>query len=213
MPQSTAFSAQGTLIQVGTATGSAVNFSAITATKPAIVTSAAHGLSNGDVVTVAGVVGTMSALNGQTFVVTNASASTFVLHLSDTTGQTYTSGGSATPVTWTTINNIKSFSGFDGMASEIDVTNLSSTAKEKRLGIQDFGAFKFDINPDYNDAGQNALRSAKAAAAIKNFKVAYPNGKAASFSAFVKGMPEQGGVDAVLAGSVDLMITGAVVVA
>lgn len=210
---STAFSAQGTTINIGTATGAANPLTSISATSPAIVTDAAHGFLNGDVVTLSGIVGTMSVLNGNTYVVTNSTTNAYALYGTDTTGLTYTSGGSATPVTFTPISNVKSFSGFDGMASEIDVTNLSSLAKEKRLGIQDFGAFKFDINPDYNDAGQTALRSAKAAATVKSFKVQYPNGKAASFSAYVKGMPEQGGVDAVLAGSVDLMITGIVVVA
>lgn len=210
---STAFSAQGTIIQVGTATGGANPLTSISATNPAIVTDSAHGFANGDVVTLSGIVGTMSVFNGQTFVVSNVTTNAYALYGADATGLAYTSGGSATPVTWTPIANVKSFSGFDGSASEIDVTNLSSTAKEKRLGLQDFGQFKFDINPDYNDAGQTALRSAKAAAAIKNFKVSYPNGKAASFSAFVKSMPEQGGVDAVLSGSVDLTITGSVVVA
>lgn len=210
---STAFSAQGTTINIGTATGAANPLTSISATSPAIVTDTAHGFLNGDVVTLSGIVGTMSVLNGNTYVVTNSTANAYALYGTDTTGLTYTSGGSSTPVTFTPISNVKSFSGFDGMASEIDVTNLSSLAKEKRLGIQDFGAFKFDINPDYSDAGQTALRSAKAAATVKSFKVQYPNGKAASFSAYVKGMPEQGGVDAVLAGSVDLMITGIVVVA
>lgn len=210
---STAFSAQGTTINIGTATGAGNPLTSISATNPAIVTDSAHGFSNGDVVTISGVVGTMSSLNGQTFVVSNVTANAYALYGCDTTGLTYTSGGTATPVTWMPIGNVKSYSGFDGSASIIDVTNLASTAKEKRTGLQDFGSFKFDINPDYNDAGQNALRAAKSAAGIKNFKVAYPNGKAASFSAFVISMPEQGGVDAVVSGSVDLTITGAVVVA
>jgi HK97 family phage major capsid protein len=41
--------------------------------------------------------------------------------LVDATGfTTYTSGGTATPVQWTKISNVKSYSGFDGSASEIE---------------------------------------------------------------------------------------------
>lgn len=210
---STAFSSQGTVISVGTTAGAANPLTSISATSPAIVTDAGHGFVNGDVVTLSGITGTMSVLNGQSFVVSNVTANAYALFGADTTGLTYTSGGTSTPLNWAPIANVKSYSGFDGSASEIDVTNLSSIAKEKRLGLQDFGSFSFDINPDFSDAGQNALRAAKASGVIKNFRVAYPNGKAASFSGFVKSMPEQGGVDGVHAGSVSITVSGAVVVA
>lgn len=211
---STAISAQGTTIEVSTGTGGAKTITAITVGNPAIVTSAAHGLSNGDVVTIASVAGTMSTtLNATSHVITNVTADTFALLDYDSTGLTYTSGGTATPVTYTAILNVKSFSGFDGMASEIDVTNLDSTAKETRLGLQDFGKFSFDIHVDYADAGQNALRAAQASGAEKNFKLTYPNALVASFAGFVKGAPQSGGVDAVISGSVEVRVNGTVTVA
>jgi hypothetical protein len=210
---STAISAQGSSLQVETGTGGAKTITAIALGNPTILTAAAHGFSNGDVVALAGLTGADAAtLNGLSATVTNKTTNTWAVQV-DTTGKTITAAGTATPVSYTTVANVKSYNGFDGAASEIDVTNLNSTAKEKRLGLQDFGKFSCEVNPDFSDAGQNALRAAKAAGTQKNFKWNYPNGKVASFAAYVKSTPEQGGVDAVISGSVELTITGAVTVA
>lgn len=210
---STAFSAQGTSIQISTGTGGALTITDIVPGNPTIITATAHGQANGNVVALASVVGTMSTvLNGVSIAITNITTNTFAVNI-DTTGLTYTSGGTATPQTYTTIGNVKSYSGFDGMASEIDVTNLASTAKEIRLGIQDFGKFSMSAQVDYSNAGQNAVRAAQASGAQQNFKVNYPNGKVASFAAYVKGTPQTGAVDAVVDGTIELRINGAVTVA
>lgn len=113
----------------------------------------------------------------------------------------------------TAIKNIKSFSGFDGEAGEIDVTNLDSTAKEYRAGLQDFGSFSLEWNPDYADAGQNDMRSAQASGAVKTFLLTLPNGTTAQFAGIVKNASSiSGGVDAVLDGSVSIKITGSVTI-
>lgn len=214
---SSAFSAQGTTLQISTGTGGAKTITAVAVGFPTILTSAAHGLANGDVVTVAAITGTAgtdatNGLNGKTYVVTNVTTNTFAVQ-ANTTGLAYTSGGTATPQTFTNISNIKSFNGFGGMADEIDVTNLDSTAKEFRLGLQDFGTFSVELHVDYADAGQNALRAAQASGAQKNFKLNFPNAKVASFAGFVKGTPVSGGINDVLAGSAEIRISGAVTVA
>ena len=67
-----------------------------------VVTSNAHGLSDGDEVYITGIVG-MTELNGRSFLVDNAAANTFTLQTLDgvavttTTYGAYTSGGTATP--------------------------------------------------------------------------------------------------------------------
>lgn len=112
----------------------------------------------------------------------------------------------------TEIGNVASFSGFDGEASEIDVTNLSSTAKEFNIGLKDFGAFSMEIHPDYDDAGQSELRSA--GNSVKTFRITLPNSKTLTFSGLVKNADAlNGGVDAVLTGTVNIKVTGDVVVA
>lgn len=75
---------------------------AVTAADPAVVTSTAHGLSNGDEVYVTAVAG-MTQLNGRNFLIANVTANTFELQTLDgvdvdASGYTaYTSGGTATP--------------------------------------------------------------------------------------------------------------------
>lgn len=114
----------------------------------------------------------------------------------------------------TEIANLKSFSGFDGEASEIDVSNLSSTSKEFRLGLKDSGSFGIEWHPDYSDAGQNDVRAAESSGATKTFRLTLPNGTTATFAGLVKNAGSiSGGVDGVVDGSVAIKITGDVTIA
>lgn len=206
---STAISAQGSTLEIGTGSGSAKNITDVAAGYPTVITSTAHGLSNGDVVTIASV-GGITGMNTNSYVISNVTTNTFAVEF-DSTGGTYTSGGTATPVTWTEVVNVKSFSGFDGEASEIDVTNLASTAKEFRLGLQDFGAFSFEWDIDLSDAGQDAVRAAQASGSVKDFKLTLPNSDTATFQGLVKNATNMsGGVDQIVGGSVSVKITGEV---
>ena len=100
---SNAISAQGTSLQIATGTGAAKNVTAVSKGNPCIVTSAAHGLAPGDRVTFAAV-GGMTELNGNSYVIEYVTTNTFSLHRVDSTNfTTYTSGGTATPATFTTI--------------------------------------------------------------------------------------------------------------
>lgn len=109
---------------------------------------------------------------------------------------------------WTKIKNIISFTGFDGAASEIDVTDLDSTAKEFRLGLQDHGKFSFEMHIDRTDAGQIALEAARKAGKVSQLKLSLPNSETATFNVLVKSTPITGGIDAVLKGSVETRVTG-----
>jgi hypothetical protein len=205
-------SAQGSTLHIATGTGGAKTITAITVGYPAIVTSVAHGLSNGDVVALAAIAGTMStSLNGTSHVVANKTTDTFALLDVNTTGLTYTSGGTATPSTYTKINGFLSFDGFDGAASEIDTTDLDSVAKEFISGLVDNGKFGFEIKRIATDSGQVSLLAARVSGAVTGFKLTLPDTKVATWSALVKTMPVGGGVDAALKGKVDTRITGAVV--
>lgn len=129
----------------------------------------------------------------------SAQGSTFAIDTAVSGGPTYTA-----------IANVKSFSGFDGSASEIDVTNLSSSAKEYRIGLEDNGQFTIELDRDFSDAGQTALLAARDSQASKSFKLLLSNGENAIFTGFVKKFSVAGGVDAVVKGSVDIRISGAV---
>jgi len=88
----------------GLHTAAAKTITAVTAANPVVVTSVAHGLSNGDEVYIAAVLG-MTELNGRRFTIANVAANTFQLEGEDGTSYTaYTSAGTATP-TFTRITN------------------------------------------------------------------------------------------------------------
>ena len=123
---------------------------------------------------------------------------------------TCASGGSATPVHWTKISNVKSYSGFDGSASEIERTNFDSTAKEFILGLFDPGAFSIEVDQDNSDAGQLALMTALVTGVAKSFKLLLPNGNTATFTAYVKKFNSQGAVDQAIRSSAELRISGPV---
>lgn len=203
-------SAQGSTLEIATGTGGAKTITAITVGSPGIVTSAAHGLANGDVVTLAGIVGSMSALNGTKVTVTDVTTNTFAMYKTNTSGLVYTSGGTATPQTYTKINGFLSFDGFDGSASDLDVTDLDSVAMEYINGLVDNGKFGFEMKRIVADAGQIALRAKLVSGALTGFRLTLPDLVVGTFDGLVKTMPVSGAVNAVLKGKVDIKISGAV---
>ena len=54
-------------------------------------------------------------------------------------------GDGASPEVFTTIPEVRSINGPDGSASEIDVSDLSSTSREFRMGLQDEGSITLDM--------------------------------------------------------------------
>lgn len=130
-----------------------------------------------------------------------AQGSTFKVN---STGQT---GG-----TMVQVLGIKSFTGLDGSATEIDTTELTDDAKTKLLGLQDWGSFSMDANINFSDPGQAALLALKTARTKTSFLLTLPNGTTVAFDGFVKSLPLAGGVDTVLTGTIALTITGDIVV-
>ncbi|WP_144149350.1 phage tail tube protein [Paraburkholderia sp. BCC1884] len=111
---------------------------------------------------------------------------------------------------WTKVSNVKSFTGFDGSATELDATDLDSTAKEKLLGLIDEGSFSIDVNVNMADPGQLAMKASQKASSKKTYKLTLPDGTSSTFSAFVKTFPLSGGVDAILSTTIAMTITGPV---
>lgn len=206
---STAISAQGSTLKVGTAS-SAKNITAATKANPGVFTAAAHGFTNGQVVALAALGGMVEA-NGKYGVVVNATTNTFsIAGLDTTTFTTYTTGGTATP-SQATVGNLKSVPMPGGQKSELDVTNLASTSKEFIAGLRDNGQATVGFDVDQDDQGQMVLRSSFAASGsvASPFVFTLPNGKTRTFNAFVMNYGEtQVGVDQVFTGSATLRITG-----
>lgn len=204
-------SAQGSTLSISTGTGTAKTISAVTVGNPTILTIAAHGLGNGDVGAIAGLTGADAALlNGLTFVVTNKTTNTIAVNV-DTTGKAVTPGtGTFTPQLFTKINGVKSFSGLDGAAGELDTTDLDSVAMEYMAGLRDEGKFGYECKILNSDPGQLAVRAARSSSTVRSIKLALPDATTASFSVIVKSVPLTGAMNTVLNGSVDMKITGPV---
>lgn len=209
---SNAISAQGSTLEIETGSGGAVATVTAAVGFPTIITKTSHGLSNGDVVSLSLFAGASAALmNGQTVVVKNVTTNTLAVDI-DTTGGTLTAAnGTLTPVALTEIAEVKSFSGLDGAASDIDVTHLGSTAKEFLIGLVDEGGFSFEMNRVAADPGQAALLTSRNAGTLKSYKLTLPNAETATFSAYAKTFPVTGGVDGVVGHAIGLRISGAVV--
>lgn len=211
-----AISAQGSTLHIGTGSGGAKNITAVTKAYRGELTSTSHGLAVGDRVTIASL-GGMTELNGQTPVVIDVDTNTFVIDVDTRAYTTYTSGGTATPVTWTEILEIKSFSPGGATVSDVDTTDLSATAKTGRAGMVDNGEFSFDINYLSTDPGQAALLAAFTTSpqVNKSYKLTDPGATTYSFSAYIKNYPTvpKGSIDGILQGSVTLKISGSVTIA
>ncbi|RTL40562.1 MAG: phage tail protein [Burkholderiales bacterium] len=208
MPTSTAISAQGSTFSIEGTPGGALTITAITKATSAVVT-ATNTLSVGDVVEFGTVTG-MPEIFGLLGIVTAATGTNFTVNIDSSGYATAGTTGAANPKTWTQVNNVKTYSGFDGSASELDKTNLSSGAMEYAAGLQDFGQFSITVDVDDTDAGQMAMRAAKTSAATKAFRLRLPNGKQRVFKGFVKKFSEEGGVNQIVKASADIRITGVV---
>jgi len=125
-------------------------------------------------------------------------------------GTTIAIGTDTTPA-WLTIGEFKSWSGPGGSAAVIDVSDLSSTRKEKRMGLPDEGQFQININYISDSPGHVALMAARAARTEEEFQVTYSDNSTETFSGFVTGFSRSGQVDGVVEGQVTIEITGEVV--
>jgi hypothetical protein len=121
-------------------------------------------------------------------------------------GITIARGTGSGTITYTTIPEVKSFTG-------PGVTDLSSLAKEKRMGLADEGQLQLTINYIPDNTVHMALRADRAARTKTPFRITFTDATPAttwSFEAFVTGFSVSGAVDGVVEAQVTLEITGAI---
>lgn len=116
------------------------------------------------------------------------------------------------PTNMTTIGNVVSFSGPGGSASVIDITNLSSTAKEKMMGLPDEGQLTMDINYDPDNASHILIRNARKTRTRCEFTITLTDttNTVLTFRGYVLGFAITAGVDQVVKASITIEIDGAV---
>lgn len=111
---------------------------------------------------------------------------------------------------FTQITGISTFNGPGGSAAVIDVTDLSSVAKEKRMGVPDEGSLSFTLRYNPAEASHIALRAARSAQTNTSFQLTFTDATNTTwtFFAYVTTFTVQGGVDAVVEANVTLEING-----
>lgn len=181
----------------------------ISKTNPAVVTSAGHGLSDGDVVQISGVVG-MTEVNGKRYVVEVVTSSTFQLLGVDSTGYgTWASGGTWQVGEFSNFCDLTNYNRTGGTSPEISKTALCSVAQEYLLGLPDFGTTQIDYNFAPATAIQQAIQAAYVSGDLIAVKVVLPeNGGMMVQMGFVQQTSESAAVGGIWAGSMTIRNTG-----
>lgn len=127
-------------------------------------------------------------------------------------GMTIGIGDGASPEVYTSITEVTNISGPGGGASEIDTTDLNSTAKEFRLGLVDNGSITLSLNFIPANVQHALLRTKSISGVSTNFRLTFTDSPATlwTFAAFVQELSIENGVDGVTTGSVTLRITGSI---
>ena len=204
--------AQGTKLEISGTAGVPVTDMTAKAGYPTILTSASHGLSNGDVGTLSAFTGTDAALmNGEVVIVRYVTDDTFAVAIDTTDADLTAANGTITPLEWVEIGEVVSHDGPGGSAAVYETTHLQSKAKEKKVGLPDEGQLTLAVNWCLaTDPGQWAASEARKDRTEKNFKLTFSDLSTASFKGYVLGMSASGAVDDKVSGSITIEITGAV---
>lgn len=130
----------------------------------------------------------------------------------DSQGMLIQLGSGASPQVWSTITEVTEIGGPGGQAAQIDVTDLSSTAKEFRMGLQDEGQITLSMAWIPTDTQHDALRTARAGQTLTAFRILFTDSPNTEwmFNAFVLGIEISNSVDEVTRASVTLLLTGAI---
>lgn len=146
-------------VSMQSALAAAKTISAITLANPGVVTSTAHGYSNGTYVLLS--IQGMYQLDQKVVRVANQTANTFELEGVDTTSFQAFSSGSAQAITFgTTITSATSMSATGGDFDFIDTTTIHGNTKTQVPGIANPIVYTFDNLWDIADAGQIAMKVA-----------------------------------------------------
>jgi Ubiquitin-activating enzyme E1 FCCH domain/Phage tail tube protein, TTP len=181
----------------------------ITQANPAVVSVTSHGLSDGDVVEISGVVG-MTEVNGKRFVISELTSGTFSLLGVNATGYgAYVSGGTFALGEFSDFCDLTNYNRTGGTSPEISTTALCSTAQEYLLGLPDMGTTAIDYNFAPQTAVQQAIQAAYVSGEVLAVKVTLPdNGGIMVQMGFVQQTSESAGVGGIWAGSMTIRNTG-----
>ncbi len=218
MTQGLRYKFNGSSLAVQTALAAGKVISNITAADPGVASSTTHGYTDGDVVKISGLIAP-TTLNDKLFVVDGATAGTFELAGTDTSGLDAFVAGSpgtdsiAQKVTFSDFCELTGANQQDGAADQIEVTTICSDAKEFEQGLSDSGTIQLDYNAAPLSTVQTALRNAKVAGSQIAIKIAFPSGGGTIIViGTVQQQSIQGQVNGVWTGSCTLKLSGPIFV-
>jgi len=172
-------------VAMQSALAAAKTLTAITKANPGVVSSVAHGYSNGDFVylTVSG----MSQVNGKVVRVSAVAADAFSLEGVDTTlFDTFTSGTAEKITFGTSITTATTVNGAGGNFEFLDSTTIHANAKSSLPGLPEASTYTMDHIWDVSDAGLLAMKTASDSQAKRAFKFTFgTGGKIMVFAGYV----------------------------
>jgi len=121
-------------------------------------------------------------------------------------------GDAASPEVYTTISDISDISGPDGSAGEIEVTDLSSTAKEFKRGLTDNGSISTTMMFIPANVQHAQLRSDfnSSTEIARNYRIVFTDSPATlwTFSAYVSTLSVSNSLDGITTANVTLRVKG-----
>ena len=172
-------------VSVQSALASAKTITAITKANPGVVSSTAHGYSNGDYVFLS--VSGMYQINDKVVRVASVATDSFSLEGVDTTlFDTFVSGTAEKITFGNSITTATNVSSSGGNFEFIDSTTIHASAKSQLPGLPEATSFTMDHIWDVSDAGLLALKAASDNQAKRAFKFTFgTGGKIMAFSGYV----------------------------
>lgn len=186
----------GLAMAMESAIASPVTITGITKANPGVVTAAAHGYSDGDVILVE--CEGMIELNDCLFVVMNKTTDTFQLEnpagtagIDTTNYNTFTSGTAKKLTLGITLSGVQDFSPQGGDITFQDITTVHDKTKKQIVNGANPMSYNLTMQWDPADTAQAAMIAAYKTGANKGFKITWPSGRFVMFYGTVgyTGMP------------------------
>jgi hypothetical protein len=149
----------------------------VTAANPPVVTDAAHGRADGDVVMPTGVAG-MTEINDKPFIIEVLSVDTFALLGIDATGYDAGTGGTYAVASFTNFCALTNYQRQGGSADENETTSLCTTKyKTFKLGLGDAGTTQVDyLFAPVTDELQGRIAELDGSKELTAFRIDLPEG-------------------------------------
>jgi hypothetical protein len=118
----------------------------------------------------------------------------------------------ASPNEFRVIPEIKQISGPSGSASVIDVSDVGSGAREKRMGLPDEGQLQLTLNYIADNEIHSGMRAARVARTLEQFRITWTDDTATQFTfdGYISGFAPSAAVDGTVEAQVTIEISGAI---